>query len=88
MRKLLIGNTENILSVLTIIAIVFSFVDALISGWDQMLMSEEGFYGLMAFVMTSVFTLVINLAMTISAVLALYFLADIRSLLIQSNHRE
>lgn len=51
MRKLLFGNPEKIMSILAIVAIVYSVINALIVGRDQMLMSEEGMVGILNFVL-------------------------------------
>lgn len=81
MRKLFFENTETKLKVLTIIAIIYSIVNALIVGRDQMLMSEEGAVGILNFVISFLFTLTIDLAFTLAGVFVLYLLLDIRTLL-------
>lgn len=85
MRKLIINNLEKILYILAIIAILYSFVAALVAGRDQMMIAEEGFYGIIAFLFTFIFTLAVDLAITLSGVIALYLLVDIRSLLIKQR---
>lgn len=81
MRKLLFGNPEKIMSILAIVAIVYSVINALIVGRDQMLMSEEGMVGILNFVISFLFTLTVDLAVTLGGVFALYLLLDIRTLL-------
>lgn len=81
MRKLLFGNPEKIMSILAIVAIIYSVINALIVGRDQMLMSEEGMVGILNFVISFLFTLTVDLAVTLGGVIALYLLLDIRTLL-------
>lgn len=81
MRKLLFGNPEKIMSILAIVAIIYSVINALIVGRDQMLMSEEGMVGILNFVLSFLFTLTVDLAVTLGGVIGLYLLLDIRALL-------
>ncbi|MCL4432844.1 MAG: hypothetical protein M1300_11080 [Epsilonproteobacteria bacterium] len=88
MRKLLFGNPEKIMSILAIVAIIYSVINALIVGRDQMLMSEEGMVGILNFVISFLFTLALDLAATLGGVFALYLLIDIRALLHHMQKRQ
>jgi hypothetical protein len=81
MRKLLLGNPEKTLSILAIVAIIYSVINSLIVGRDQMLMSEEGMVGIFNFILSFLFTLTVDLAVTLGGVIALYLLLDIRTIL-------
>lgn len=85
MRKLLLGNPEKTLSILAIVAIIYSVINSLIVGRDQMLMSEEGMVGIFNFILSFLFTLTVDLAVTLGGVIALYLLLDIRTILHRSQ---
>lgn len=81
MKKILFGNFEKIINGLGIIAILYSLVDALMVAREQMLISEEGLFGILTFVLSFLFTLTVNLALSTAAILVIYLLSDVRILL-------
>ena len=85
MRKVLIGNIERVLQILMFIAIVYALVTAVMAGRDQLINSDDGYYGIVSFIVSFISTFIINISLSVSGIVALYLLVDIRTLLIQKR---
>lgn len=85
MKKILFGNFEKIINGLGIIAILYSLVDALMVAREQMLISEEGLFGILTFVFSFLFIFTINMALSAVVILIIYLLSDVRALLINQK---
>lgn len=88
MKKILFNNLFKIINGLGIIAILYSLVDALVVAREQMLISEEGLLGMLAFVLSFTFTFTVNIALSTVAILIIYLLSDVRMLLINLNPKK
>ena len=87
MKKLLLSNLEKVLQGLGIIAIVYSFIDALMVAKNEMMIAEEGIVGILTFFLSFVLTLGLDLTLSVCGIIVLYLLADIRTLLAQANQK-